>query len=110
LEAGLQVQSTKDRLPEARVQIAIMSGVLAPRFLHHPLARLPKSVKCRRTVAALLQMLQPLAFPWSIRMVPRLPFGRLVTFADLTREAGMPGKKPLPTGTKLCYAVDDDLR
>jgi hypothetical protein len=72
--------------PGARVQIVIMSGVLIPRFLRHPLARLPKSVKGRRTVAELLQMLQQLVLPRSLHVIPRLSFGRPMTLQELTRE------------------------
>jgi len=77
--------------PGARVQIAIMSGVLAPRFLHHPLARLPKSVKGRRTVAELLQMLQQLVLPRSLDLVPRLSFSRLLTAEELMGKLGTLG-------------------
>jgi hypothetical protein len=79
------------QVPEARLQIAIMSGVLVPRFLRHPLARLPKSVKGRRTVAELLQMLQQLVLPQSLELVPRLSFGRLLTSEELTRKLGAAG-------------------
>jgi hypothetical protein len=79
------------QVPNTRVQIAIMSGVLVPRFLCHPLARLPKSAKSRRTVAELLQMLQQLVFPSSLRVVPRLSFGKLLTFEELTRGLGVAG-------------------
>jgi len=79
------------QVPGTKVQIAIMSGVLVPRFLHHPLARLPESVKGRRTVAELLQMLQQLVLPRSLQVVPRLSFGRPTTFEDLTADPGVPG-------------------
>jgi hypothetical protein len=79
------------QVPETRVQIAIMSGVLVPKFLRHPLARLPKSVKSRRTVAELLQMLQQLMLPWSLHVVPRLSFGRALSFEELTRGLGPAG-------------------
>jgi hypothetical protein len=75
----------------ARVQIAIMSGVLVPRFLRHPLAKLPKSVKGQRTVAELLQMLQQLVLPRSLQVIPRLSFGRPMTVQELTDEPNAPG-------------------
>jgi hypothetical protein len=74
------------QVPATRVQIAIMSGVLVPRFLRHPLARLPKTAKGRRTVAELLQMLQQLVLPWSLHLAPRLSFGRPMTSDELTRK------------------------
>jgi 1-acyl-sn-glycerol-3-phosphate acyltransferase len=77
--------------PGTRVQIAIMSGVLVPRFLRHPLARLPKSIKGQRTVAELLQMLQQLVLPRSLHVVARLSFGRLTTLEELTSSPGVPG-------------------
>jgi hypothetical protein len=79
------------QVPETRVQIAIMSGVLVPRFLHHPLARLPKSVKSRRTVAELLQMLQQLVLPSTLQVTPRISFGRPLTLEELARVHGVPG-------------------
>jgi hypothetical protein len=85
------IEMLLQQVPGARVQIAIMSGVLAPRFLRHPLARLPKSVKGRRTVAELLQMLSQLVASSSVRLVPRLSFGRPLTFEELTRGQGVAG-------------------
>jgi 1-acyl-sn-glycerol-3-phosphate acyltransferase len=85
------VEMLLKQAPAARVQIAIMSGVLVPRFLRHPLARLPKSVKSQRTVAELLQMLQQLVLPRSLRVVPRLSFGRPTTLEELTSGPGAPG-------------------
>jgi hypothetical protein len=79
------------QVPSARVQIAIISGVLVPRFLNHPLARLPKSDKGRRTVAELLQMLQQLVFPWSLQVVPRLSFGKPLSFEELAGREGALG-------------------
>jgi 1-acyl-sn-glycerol-3-phosphate acyltransferase len=77
--------------PGTKVQIAIMSGVLVPRFLRHPLARLPESAKGRRTVAELLQMLQQLVLPRSLQVMPRLSFGRLTTLEELAAGPGVPG-------------------
>jgi 1-acyl-sn-glycerol-3-phosphate acyltransferase len=79
------------QVPGIRVQVAIMSGVLVPRFLRHPLARLPKSVKSRRTVAELLQMLQQLVLPRSLQVIPRISFGGPMTLQELTRELDGPG-------------------
>jgi hypothetical protein len=79
------------QVPQTRVQIAIVSGVLLPRFLRHPLARLPKSVKGRRTVAELLQMLQQLVLPSSVQLAPRLSFGSLLTYEALDRGEGSAG-------------------
>jgi hypothetical protein len=79
------------QVPSARVQIAIMSGVLVPQFLRHPLARLPKSVRNRRTVAELLQMLQQLLFPRSLQLIPRLSFGKPLAFDELGGKPGVAG-------------------
>jgi len=95
-EEALQRWSTSIEMflrqaPATRVQIAIMSGVLVPRFLRHPLARLPKTAKGRRTVAELLQMLQQLVLPRSLELVPRLSFSRLLTSEELTRRLDAAG-------------------
>jgi 1-acyl-sn-glycerol-3-phosphate acyltransferase len=79
------------RAPETRVLITIVSGVLAPKFLRHPLARLPKNVKRQRTVAEMLQMLQQLVVPRSLKLTPRVSFSKPLTLEELADGGGATG-------------------
>ena len=79
------------QVPGAQVVVAIVSGVVAPNLLRHPLARLPKSAKRQRSVAELLQMLAHLAFPWTLALVPRLSFSSPLTLEELNGRNGPSG-------------------
>ena len=72
-------------VPETRVVVAIVSGVIWPASLSHPLTRLRKERKARERIAATLQVLVQTLRP-SIRLVaarvafsPALPAGELAS-------------------------------
>jgi hypothetical protein len=72
-------------VPETRVVVAIVSGVIWPASLSHPLTRLRKERKARERIAATLQVLVQTLRP-SIRLVaarvafsPVLPAGELAS-------------------------------
>jgi hypothetical protein len=86
------------QVPGVRVMVAIVSGVVAPQLLKHPLARLPKSTKRQRSVAELLQMLGHLAFPRTLTLVPRLSFSSPLTLQELNGMNGPSGTHQAITG------------
>ncbi|MGZ5498399.1 MAG: hypothetical protein ACXWHI_06735, partial [Candidatus Aminicenantales bacterium] len=58
------------RIPATRLQLAIASGVLLPRFIQSPLVRFRRSAPRRQKLAEFLQVSWQLAFPKRVR--PRL--------------------------------------
>jgi hypothetical protein len=58
------------RTPAARLQLAIASGILLPRFVRNPLVRLRKGAAQRQKLAEFLQVSWHLIFPERVR--PRL--------------------------------------
>jgi hypothetical protein len=71
------------QVPETKVLPAVVSGVLSPKELRHPLARLPRTAKGQRTVAEMLQMGQQMFFPWSFDLAPRVTFGKALSVEEL---------------------------
>jgi hypothetical protein len=77
-------------VPEAWLQVAMMSGVLLPRFLRHPLVRIRKTAVRRRKLAEVLQILRQLISPRAVRLNPRLSFGDPINAGDLDPHSLMP--------------------
>jgi len=50
------------RVPGIQVQVVIVGGILLPRFLRHPLAKVRKSAPQRQKLAEVLQIISQLAF------------------------------------------------
>jgi hypothetical protein len=79
------------KAPETRLQIAIASGVLLPRFVYHPITRIRKMPYHQQKLGELLQILQQLLFPRSVAPIRvRVSFSRPVLAADLAGEELMP--------------------
>jgi hypothetical protein len=71
------------RAPESQLLVAIVGGVLEPRFLSHPLVRLgPKGWEGQR-LAEVLQIMQQMVFKTRYALSPRVTFGQPVTAATL---------------------------
>lgn len=79
------------RVPEARIQVSIASGVLMPKFLHSPLVRVRRAPARRQKLAEVLQMSQQMLFPRTVRVDVRLSFARPIEGKDLAGEGVMPG-------------------
>jgi hypothetical protein len=84
-------------VPEACLQVAIMSRLLEPRYLGHPIARLRKDRFQRQVAAEMLQMIQQMFLGRRSRLAP------LITFAPPLRP-----NLPRPTGERA--GVRGDLR
>ncbi len=72
------------RVPEARMLLTIVSGVLAPSCLRHPLTRLRNGLQPRQLMAELLQISQQMVFGRRFGLTPTARFDEPVTAAELS--------------------------
>lgn len=66
------------QVPETRIQVAIASGILMPKFLRHPLVRIRKTAPRRQKLAEVLQMSQQMLFPRTVRTDVHISFAEPV--------------------------------
>ena len=79
------------KAPQTRVVIEIASGVILPRFMNNPIARLRRKPYHQQKLAEMLQMFQQLLFPNSVGTVHvHVSFSKPVLAADLPQDAIMP--------------------
>ncbi|MBN1641188.1 MAG: hypothetical protein JXA09_08125 [Anaerolineae bacterium] len=71
------------RVPEAQLVPAIVDGVMAPRFLFHPLTRLAPAGWQRLKLAEVLQIATQSLFGARSGLTPRVTFGPPVSYAAL---------------------------
>jgi hypothetical protein len=69
--------------PEARLQIATVSGVVAARFLRNPIVRMRRGLSERLALAEMFQIMEALYFPGWIRIIPRLSFSKPLVMTQL---------------------------
>ena len=67
-----------DRVPQARVLVTVVSGVLEPRLMRHPITWLRRAREDRQRLAMMLQVIQQM-LGREIRIRPRVTFGDLVS-------------------------------
>jgi hypothetical protein len=79
------------RVPQTRVLVAIVSGVLAPECLRSPLTRLHHQLRDRQRVAEFIQVIQQMLFGQKFELTPKIIFGKLFTTSDLIKEYGTSG-------------------
>ena len=79
------------KAPETKVQVTIVSGVLAPSCLRNPIAKLPKVEWRQRKMAEFLQVMQQLFFPGRFNLNPRISFGVPRTIEELRSEGDVNG-------------------
>lgn len=78
------------RVPETRLQVAIASGILLPRFAKNPLVRLRRTAAQRQKLAEFLQVCWQMVFPGRVRPRIHLSFAAPVTGSDLPEDRLMP--------------------
>jgi hypothetical protein len=71
-------------VPQTRVLLTIVSGVLSARWRWNPFVRLMGDDHKQRSVAEFLQVIQQMIFPNSLLVTPRLTFSDPFTTDDLT--------------------------
>jgi hypothetical protein len=74
------------KVPETQVMVTIVSGVLAPIFLHNPLIRLWSGVRDPLMVAEATQVLTQMVLKKRFRMTPRISFDFPRTVNELRRD------------------------
>jgi hypothetical protein len=72
-------------VPQTRVLLSIVSGVLSARWRRNPLIRLVGDDHKQRSMAEFLQVIQQMIFPNSIDVTPRVTFSDPLTTDDLRR-------------------------
>ena len=75
-------------VPDARVSLSIVSGVLSKRWGHHPLTWLRRLDWQKRRVAEFGQVLQQLFFPGTLYLSPHVSFAPPVSVETLRQESG----------------------
>jgi len=80
------------RVPETRLVPVVVSGILEPQFLNHPLARLQKETVPMLRVAGFFQIYSQFRTPGRLPMShPRVSFGIPVDGRTLAQQAGKKG-------------------
>jgi 1-acyl-sn-glycerol-3-phosphate acyltransferase len=71
------------KVPEAKLLVAIVSSVLAGRYVYHPLTRLRQTVIDRQRVAEFLQVMQHLILKKKADLLAHVSFANPVTVPEL---------------------------
>jgi len=71
------------RVPDTQVLVGMVSGVLSPGILHHPITRLRRNWKDRQRIAEILQTVQQLLLPFKPSLHPHLNFSPPFTLEDI---------------------------
>ena len=71
------------RVPESRLQVTIISGVLEPRWLRHPLVRRRRGNREKQLLAEFLMIIRQALLRRREPLVPDVTFGQPVTAAQL---------------------------
>jgi len=77
-------------VPECRLLVAIMSGVLMPRFARNPFVRIRKAPARRQKLAEVLQLCQQVIRPRSVRTHVHISFARPALGGELATGEIMP--------------------
>jgi hypothetical protein len=70
-------------VPQTKVVVSVVSGVLSKGWRWNPFVRLMGDDLKQRKVAEFLQVIQQMIFPNSVRVTPRLTFSDPYTADDL---------------------------
>ncbi|HSR29778.1 MAG TPA: 1-acyl-sn-glycerol-3-phosphate acyltransferase [Anaerolineae bacterium] len=71
------------RVPETKLLVAIVSGVLAPSCFHHPFTRLRKEQRLKQFLAEFIQISQQLLFNRRFPLNPTVRYASPLTASDL---------------------------
>jgi len=71
------------KVPEVKILVTIVSGVLSPACLRNPLTRLPKLDWQKQKLAEFLQVMQQLVFARSFGLIPKISFAQPFTAKEL---------------------------
>jgi len=76
------------RVPESKLQVTIISGVLEPRWLRHPLVRRRRGSREKQLLAEFLMIIQQALLRRREPLVPDVTFGKPVMAAELLPTGG----------------------
>ena len=79
------------KVPEARLVITIVSGLIAPSSLRNPIVRLGRNPAERQTVVEIFQMIRHIYLPRSLRVSPKLTFDAPRSALELFEQFGKRG-------------------
>ena len=71
------------RVPQTRVVVTIIRGVLAPVCLRNPLTRLRKHLRDQQRIAEFIQVIQQMLHGQRYGLVPRITFGQPISLYEL---------------------------
>jgi hypothetical protein len=71
-------------VPQARVLLSMVSGVLSSSWLRHPLTWLGDEAVKKRRIAEFMQIIQQMVFPHSLDIHPTVTFGEPLQVSELT--------------------------
>jgi hypothetical protein len=74
------------RVPQTQTQIAIVSGVLSPVFLHNPLIKLWEGLRDPQMIAEVTQILVQMVLSKWVQLTPHITFDLPTTVDELLRE------------------------
>jgi hypothetical protein len=75
------------QVPEANVVVTIVSGILSPRWAHHPVTWLKRIDWQKRRLAEFAQVIQQLFLPGKLYVLPQVSFASPVSVAQLRHES-----------------------
>jgi hypothetical protein len=76
------------KVPETKVLVTIVSGVLSPSWGHHPITWLRRAGRRKRLLAELGQVAQQLLFPGSLYLASHISFAPPIDASELQPESG----------------------
>jgi hypothetical protein len=83
------------QVPEANVLVTIVSGIVSPKWAHHPVTWFKRIPWQKRRLAEFGQVIQQLFFPEQLYVSPRVSFSTPISVDELRRESR--GDHALPT-------------
>ena len=70
-------------MPQTRVAVSIISGVLSPRFLNHPATHFRRGRVNKQRLSEFFQVMHQLMSPGNLMVSPNLSFGKAYTAEEL---------------------------
>lgn len=83
-------------IPQARIAVSIISGVLCPRYINHPSTYFRRGRVHKQRLSEFFQVMHQLMSPGKLMVTPNLSFGKAYSMEEL----GLSGVKDINTITK----------
>lgn len=83
-------------IPQARIAVSIISGVLCPKFINHPSTYFRRGRVNKQRLSEFFQVMNQLMSPGKLMVTPNLSFGKALSLDDL----GLGGVKDINQITK----------